>query len=71
MCKMFYMMSYMMSCAYDIICLVYDFLYDIFTYSALFKCGSWPAQMQPDLNQMQALLVPYVCLSVLPVLASK
>ena len=42
------MMSYMMSCAYDVICLVYyDILYDIFTDSALFKCGPGPVQMQP------------------------
>ena len=49
---------------------MYDILYDIFTDSALFKCGSWQVQMQlvqmqPYLNQMQALLVPCVCLSVL------
>ena len=62
------MMSYIMSCAYDIIYIVYDILYDIFTYSARFKCCPWLAQMLRDLNQMQALLVPYVCP---PVLASK
>ena len=40
---------------------VYDILYDIFTDLARrrFKCcQTGPAQMQPDLNQMQALLVP-------------
>ena len=53
------MMSYRIACADDIICLVYDISYD-----------SGLVQMQPDLNQMQALLVPYVCLSQ-DVLASK
>ena len=59
------MMSYMMSCAYDIICFVCDIQYDIFTDSERFKCCSrlvqmrpGPVQMQPNLNQMQALLVP-------------
>ena len=42
-----YMMSYMMSCANDIICLVYDILYDIFTYSARFPCGPGPVSMRP------------------------
>ena len=60
------MMSYMMLCTCDIMCLVHDILYDIFTDSARFKCGPGPVQMQPDLNQMQALLVPYVCASPWP-----
>ena len=57
----------MISCAYDIMCFGYDILYDIFTDSARFKCCPWPAQMQQDLNywQMQALLIPFVRLSVL------
>ena len=41
-------MSYTMSCAYDIMCFVYDILYDIFTDSAWFKCCPVPAQIQPD-----------------------
>ena len=62
-----YMMSYVNDVTYDvdIIYIVYDILYDIFTDSARFKCCPGPAQIQQDLNQMQALLVPYVCLSVL------
>ena len=56
----------MMSFIYYIICFVYDLIYDILTGSPRFKCCSWPAEMQQDLNQMQALLAPYVCLSVCP-----
>ena len=66
------MMSYMMTYAYDIMFLVYDILYDIFTDSVLFKCspglfkcGPWPVQMQPYFNQMHALLIPFVYLSIL------
>ena len=56
-----------MSCAYDIIYKLYDILYDIFIDSACFKCRPGPVQMQPvQMNPMQALLVPYVCLSVCP-----
>ena len=67
-----WMTSYMMSCAYNIICLVYDILYYIFTVSALLifspgpvQMSYWPVQIKPYLNQIQALLVSYVCLSVL------
>ena len=71
------MMSYVYDVIYDVMCIRHH-VWCMISYmiSSLiqpgsnappgrFKCGPWPVHMQSYLNQMLALLVPFVCLSVL------
>ena len=72
------MILHMISYVYEIICAGYDsdIAYDFICFFAparawsnaglaLLKRGPYPVEMHPFSNQMQPLLVPYVCLSTL------